>query len=180
MNRLAILSIAIPLVLISIGFLLLGIVGYAMSPEWLSAQQIQDLARKTIAEPAYPPAPEGKQIVKSRPRQVCTNVPKISGLNISMQNSCVTINESVTTIEGPSTEETRNWQSNVANLRANYELAVNQEAARISERQRADLKTYIKDMIQISSGLLGLVTGIIGLFVGFSRGREGKQEGPSQ
>jgi hypothetical protein len=79
MQKVSALSIAIPLVLLSIGFIFVGAIGYAMSPEWLSAQQIRDQALKAIPEPAYPPPPGETQVVKQNTRQVCIQVPHVEG-----------------------------------------------------------------------------------------------------
>jgi hypothetical protein len=49
--------------------------------------------------------------------------------------------------------------------------ALDQEAARISERQRSDLKAFVKDMVQISTGILGFVTGIAGIAPNHKRKR---------
>jgi len=157
MQKVSAWSIAIPLFLLSIGFILMGAIGYAMSPEWLSAQQIRDQAHKTIPEPTYPPPPGGKQVIQQNTRQVCTQVPRVNGFppKITMQNVCTNVPAPTAIVTGPSTEETRNWQDKVASMRANYEMAVDHEAARISERQRSDLKSYVKDMVQISTGVLG-------------------------
>jgi hypothetical protein len=173
-------SIAIPLILLSIGFILIGAVGYAMSPDWLTAQQIQDQARKATPEPTYPPAPGGKQLVKTETQKVCTRVPRISGLRIDMQDVCSNISIPRTELVGPTNDETNAWQEQTAAMRNAYETSVAQEAARISERQRSDLKSFVKDMIQIGTGILGLITGITALVVGAIRGstnKEGKESG---
>jgi hypothetical protein len=141
-----------------------------MSPDWLSAEQIREQARKNNPEPVYPPPPGGKQVVQQNTRQVCTQVPKLVGLRVSMQNVCTNISYPTTSVSGPSTEETREWETRVAAMRSNYQTLVDQDAARISERQRSDLKSYVKDMIQISTGILGLITGIAALVIGALKG----------
>jgi hypothetical protein len=135
-------TIAVPLILISFGFILVGAIGYSMSPEWLTAEQIREQARKAVAEPAYPPPPAGRSATQQNTRQVCTQVPKVERAfppSISMQNVCTNVSDPVVSIVGPSTDETREWQAKVTSMRTAYETAVDQEAARLSERQRSDL-----------------------------------------
>jgi hypothetical protein len=73
-------SIAIPLILLSIAFILVGAMGYAMSPEWLSAEQIREHAHNAIPEPTYPSAPSGtQQVTQEATQQACFQVPKVEG-----------------------------------------------------------------------------------------------------
>ena len=73
MRRISVWSIAIAtLILLSIGFIFVGAIGLSMSPEWLSAQQIRDQARKAIPEP-YPtrlPPQASRWLSKTRVRSV--------------------------------------------------------------------------------------------------------------
>jgi len=170
MQKVSVWSIAIPLILLSIGFILVGTLGYAMSPEWLTAAQIREEARRAIPQPTYPPPPAGKPVVHQNVRQECTQVPDFHGFKIGMQSVCTNVPVQAVSVEGPSTDETKDWQTKVSAMRANYETAVDQEASRISERQRSDLKSFVKDMIQICTGILGLVAGLAALIVGVIRG----------
>ena len=170
MQNFSLRSVGVPLILLSFGFILVGVLGYAMSPDWLSASEIQEIARKNVPAPAYPPAPAGRQETQSRTREVCTQVPTVAGLRVTMKNVCNQVREPFVVAVGPSKEDNNAWQATVGSIRRDYEMALRQEEARISERQRADLKSFVKDMIQIATGVLGLVTGIIALVIGNGRG----------
>jgi hypothetical protein len=67
--------------------------------------------------------------------------------------------------------ETKEWQDKVDSLRANYEAAVKQEATLISDRQKSELRSFAKDIIQLSTGALGLITGMVALLIGAMRGK---------
>jgi hypothetical protein len=174
MQKIAAWSIAIPLLLLSIGFILVGVVGYALSPERLSAQQIREQARALIPEPVYPSAPKGTAVSKQQSpetRQECIPYPAIVGLRLVTNKACFTVPVPPTPeVVGPSTDETKAWQEKVASIRANHDRAVAQQTDVIAGRQRSDLLSFVKDMIQISVGVLGLITGIAALLIGAMRG----------
>lgn len=163
-------NIGIALICLSIGFIVLGGIGYAMSPEWLTAQEIREQARKAIPEPVYPPPPTGIEQIKQEPKKVCTQVPEFKNFQIRMRDVCTSVPSPVVTSSGPSNSETNEWKKKVDTIKREYELAVDQEARRISERQRSDFKAYVRDMIQISTGILGLIGGVVALLIGASKG----------
>jgi hypothetical protein len=65
MLRVSAWSIAIPLILLSIGFIFIGTIGYAMIPE-----------------PDCPPPPHGTQTVVQHTRQSCVQVPRLTDLTV--------------------------------------------------------------------------------------------------
>ena len=92
-----------------------------------------------------------------------------------MDNVCINVPSQTVSTEGASTDETKKWQDAVSTMRATYEKAIDDAADRISERQRSDLKSYVKDMIQISTGILGLITGVVAMLIGAFRGNVPKR-----
>lgn len=163
MGRASIWQLSITLILLSIGFLTVGVIGYLMSPDWLTAEEIQEQARAAIPQPVIPPPPLGRQELQTINRRVCTDVPSVSGLQIKMSPICSDVPEVVPRSVDPTNEELREWEEKVDVLKRAYDLAITTEAARISDRQRADLKTFVKDIVQIATGMLGLLTGLIAL-----------------
>jgi hypothetical protein len=171
MQKISAWTIAIPLFLLSVGFIFVGTFGYAMSPERLSVQQMRDQARDLVPKPKYPDSPGGKQLLQRSMREVCTQVPILSGFKVAMQTVCTTVPTWTHVAVEPSTAEMKNYQDTYLSIHAAYEAAVDREVARISDRQHSDLKAYAKDMIQISAGVLGLITGVAALAIGAIRGR---------
>ncbi|MFC3073667.1 hypothetical protein [Shinella pollutisoli] len=169
MSRATTWQVAITLILLSGGFILVGTVGYFMSPAWLSVEEIWAKAEKAIVEPAYPVAPTGRQVTETHTRQVCTELPKILGLGIRMEQICRDIHEEVPKFVDATTEEIRQWEEQTAAMRKAYQDAVASEANRISAQQRADMKDHVKDVAQIGAGVIGMVSGLIALLIGFNQ-----------
>jgi hypothetical protein len=181
MPKTSVIFLATALVLVSLGFLLVGIIGYAMRPEWLSAQQIQEEAEQVLSKPVYPSAPGNQQVVQQTKRSVCIQVPEIGGVKwsepiprVTMKNVCSEVPDQTTISLGPTTADTKQWEDKVADTKSKYLQAVRQESTRISERQRGDLKIYVKDMLQISTGVIGLITSVAALVISTMKGEAPK------
>jgi hypothetical protein len=167
MQRLSLADFAIPLSLISIGFIFMGAIGWAMSPKWLNDAGIRELAKKNVSAPTLPPKPLGETVTQIEKKQICTNVPEVrlKGLMPTVVNRQVCNNVEIPKSQfvSPDTSQTRDWEEQAAAIQTEYDRKVQEEADRISERQRADLKDFIKDMIQIAAGILGLIASAIAL-----------------
>jgi hypothetical protein len=159
----------------SFGFLLIGFVGYLMAPPRLSVAQIETSAQHDVPEVDCPPRPAGHVEPYTIPRQLCTDIPRISGFppRVEMNRTCTTIQEPATRFVDPNTDQIRSWEADCRRQKDARSDRLQARIGEISARQRSELKEYVNDMIKIALGIVGVMAAFLGLWVG---GKMAKQE----
>ncbi|WP_439365955.1 hypothetical protein ACNJYD_08475 [Bradyrhizobium sp. DASA03005] len=150
----------------SFGFLLIGFVGYLMAPPRLSVAEIAASAQHDVPEVQCPPRPAGRVEQSTVARQVCTDVPKISGFRIETNRICTNIQEPTVRFVDPPTDEISRWETDCKQRKDARSDRLQARIAEISARQRSELKDYVNDMIKIALGIVGVMAAFLGLWAG--------------
>jgi len=150
----------------SFGFLLIGFVGYLMAPPRLSVAEIGAAAQNDVPEVECPPRPAGRVEQSTTPRQVCTDIPSVTGFRLQTKRTCINIQEPTVRFIDPPTEEIRRWELDCKQRKDARSVRLQARIAEISARQRNELKDFVNDMIKIALGIVGVMAAFLGLWAG--------------
>jgi hypothetical protein len=159
----------------SVGFLLIGFIGYLMAPPRLSVSQIEATAHRDVPEVECPPRPAGRVEQYTVPRQICTELPTVSGFppQVKTNRVCNTIQQPATRFVDPPNDEIRRWEIDCKLRLDGRSNHLQTRISEISARQRSELRDYVNDMIKIALGIVGVMAAFLGFWAG---GKLAKQE----
>ena len=174
--RLEMKNFSIAVIVFSFGFFFLGIIGFLINPDRLDAEEIRTLAEEAVPLIEVPPKPAGTTRLEPTSQEICTNVPNLRFLRVEMKRVCNQVpGPPKEVFVGPSNLEIETWEKQLEKLRSDRLRSVKDEIARIENMQRSIFSEYIKDMVQIGSGVFGMIFGGIGCILAFRKERRESQ-----
>ena len=161
------------LIFCSIGFVVIGSLSALFQPREISDEEAIKLAQERAPTLALPARPVGQTVIEQTPQKICTEVPFFSGFppKVKTRQQCDTIQVTNERFVGPTNDEERQWEAEVARIQDFNSALLELELKKIELERAQDLRALLKDLIQIGSGALGMLFGGIGTVLAIRRDR---------
>ena len=162
-----------PVVLLvcSSGLFIVGALSYSLSPKILTEDEILAFAEENVPAIDTPPKPVGRTIKETKTRKSCNKVLTMRGLKIHNKTVCHEIPTVVERFVDPTDAEMNEWEEEINQLNRDRSRQVKSEISSLTFEENFAIRAFVKDMIQILSGLFGMVFGAFGVYLGLRKDR---------
>jgi len=161
---------------LSIGIFLIGFSSVFLSPERISQEEILGIAEELVPEPTLPPRPEGQTVTETVFDKACDKVLTVRGLKIHNKTVCRDVPKTIEKFVEVSSKQMADWESEVQKIQQDRHRRLQEKISELVREENLAFRAYIKDLIQIFSGIFGILFGVAGLFFALRRDRREQAE----
>lgn len=132
--------------------------------------EIAECAEQRVAPLELPSEPASRKVqIDVKEQKVCTKVPSIRGLKVTMKNQCTVVARTpIFESQEPSSVDLDNWQIAVAEATENWRAQVEIASEGCAEEARKRMKEEIQYWSSVMSGPAPYLIGLIGFVAGIS------------
>ena len=169
-------SVFVTIVVASFGFFAVGSISALMSPDMQTQGEILLEAESSVPDVIIPDKPQGRTISETKSEKVCNKVLTMKGLKIHIKTVCHEIPKTFERFVGPTDLEMSKWEQDVESANYRRTLLIEAEVKRLTDVQNQAFRAHVKDMIQIASGLFGMLFGAVGMYLAIRQDRRATLE----